>query len=178
MDYAPEYQPESHRHPLFKSIWLTALSFSYAYRANILSLILGILFGFLLSRTGATTFDFHAKLFLFENLQLLIVIGTSMVTTSIGLVLLKRYHVNSLVTGTEVDFVKKPYQKGLIGGSVLFGIGWAMTASCPGTIAAMMGEGKISGLFVISGLLLGTMAYGVLQAFISHEARHSEKSKE
>jgi hypothetical protein len=40
-------------------------------------LFFGILFGFLLSRAGATNFDFHAQLFLLENLQLLWVIDTA-----------------------------------------------------------------------------------------------------
>lgn len=133
----------------------------------ILGVLMGITFGFLISRAGATTYDYHAKMFLFIDFQLMQVIGTAIVVAMMGVFLLKRYHVHSVSTGQEVDFVKKPYQQGLIAGAFLFGIGWAMTASCPGTVPAMVGEGKISALFTLAGLLLGTMAYGVLQSHIA-----------
>ena len=38
-------------------------------------LLFGAGFGFLLSRAGATTYDFYAKLFLFEDFQLLWIIA-------------------------------------------------------------------------------------------------------
>jgi hypothetical protein len=95
------------------------------------------------------------------------VIGTAVVIAMIGVFLLKKYQVRSITTGAEVDFVKKSYTQGLITGAFLFGIGWAMTASCPGTVPAMIGEGKVGALFVLIGLLLGTMAFGVLQAYLA-----------
>lgn len=169
------YQTEdqNHKHPLLTSIKLTVISFTYAYRTNILGLAMGVLFGFLMSRAGATTFDYHAKMFLFIDLQLMQVIGTAVVVSMIGVYLLKKYQVNSVSTGMQVDFVKKPYQQGLVAGAFLFGIGWAMTAACPGTVPAMLGEGKVSAIFTLSGLLLGTMAYGVLQSFIANKGRFS-----
>jgi len=173
-----EQKKEKHNLPLTKSIKLTLISFSYAYRANILGLFMGVMFGFLMSHAGATTYDFHAKMFLFIDMQLMKVIGTAVVVSMIGVYLLKKYHVQALTTGMEVDFVKKPYQQGLIAGAFLFGIGWAMTASCPGTVPAMVGEGKISAIFTLIGLLLGTMAYGVLQSFIAHNGRYSDAFKD
>lgn len=152
------------------------VSFSFVYRNNFFGLLTGILFGFLMSKAGATTYDYHAKMFLFQDLQLMIVIGTAVVVAMIGVILLKRSHVRAVATGEEVDFVKKPYQKGLIAGALLFGIGWGMTASCPGTVPAMIGEGKVVGLFVLLGILIGTMAYGVLQSYLMMERRHREQS--
>lgn len=167
----------THNLPIFKSIKLTLISFGYAYRANILGLLMGAIFGFLMSHAGATTFDYHAKMFLFIDMQLMKIIGTAVVVAIIGVYLMKKYHVLALTTGMEVDFVKKPYQQGLIAGAFLFGIGWAMTAACPGTVPAMIGEGKISAVFIFIGLLLGTMAYGVLQSFIAHNGSYSDTFK-
>lgn len=151
-----------------KRYWI---SFFFLYRNQIFGLFLGALFGFLMSRAGATTYDFHAKMFLFEDLQLMKVIVMAVIIAMVGVWLLKRYEVTAIATGDNVDFVKKPYQKGLVMGAMLFGIGWGMTASCPGTIPAMIGEGKIGGVFALIGLLLGTMAYGVLQTFIEAESK-------
>ncbi len=177
MEKPEKHQDKAHQLPLIKSLKLTSISFMYAYRTNILGLFMGILFGFLMSHAGATTYDYHAKMFLFIDFQLMQVIGTAVVISMIGVFLLKKYHVNSISTGMEVDFVKKPYQQGLVAGAFLFGIGWAMTASCPGTVPAMLGEGKVSALFTLFGLLLGTMAYGVLQSFIANNGSYSDAFK-
>lgn len=167
-----------YRFSRLKSMKLFLISFGYVYRNNFLGLLMGIAFGFLMSRAGATTYDFHAKLFLLMDFQLMKVIGTAVVIAMIGVFLLKKYHVQALATGCEVDFVKKPYQAGLITGAFLFGVGWAMTASCPGTIPAMIGEGKMGAVFVLIGLLAGTMAYGILQGFVKHcpQSPPSDKS--
>lgn len=157
--------------PFFQSIKLFLISFGFVYRANFLGLLMGVMFGFLMSRAGATTYDYHAQMFLLIDFQLMQVIGTAVVVAMIGVFLLKKYQVRSITTGAEVDFVKKPYTQGLITGAFLFGIGWAMTASCPGTVPAMIGEGKIGAIFVLLGLLLGTMGFGVLQAYISQNSQ-------
>ncbi|WP_019557236.1 DUF6691 family protein [Thiomicrorhabdus arctica] len=146
----------------------TIQHYYYSYRTNISGILLGALFGFLMSHAGATTYDYHAKMFLLIDLQLVKVIGTSIVVAIIGISLLKKYKVRAISTGVEVDFVKKKYQEGLITGAFLFGVGWAMTASCPGTVPAMLGEGKVGAIFTLIGLLLGTMAYGVLQTYNAH----------
>lgn len=160
--------------PILQSLKLFLISFGFVYRANFLALLMGVSFGFLMSRAGATTYDYHAQMFLLIDFQLMKVIGTAVVVAIIGVFLLRKYQVKSITTGAEVDFVKKPYQQGLITGAFLFGIGWAMTASCPGTVPAMIGEGKIGALFVLTGLLLGTMAFGVLQSYIAHQNRGSD----
>lgn len=147
------------------------------YRTHVFGLFMGILFGFLMSHAGATTYDYHAKMFLFEDFQLMIVIASAVAVAMLGVFLLKRFHVHAVATGEEVDFVKKPYQKGLVIGALLFGIGWGMTASCPGTLPAMIGEGKIAGVFALIGLLLGTMAYGILQSYIQLEKVHGERQR-
>lgn len=148
-------------------------SISIKSRNNFFGLMMGVAFGFFMSHAGATTYDFHAKMFLFEDFQLMIVIGVAVVVAMMGVAIMKHFHVTAIATGQEVDFVKKPYQKGLMVGALLFGIGWGMTASCPGTIPAMMGEGKVAGFFAFFGLLVGTTAYGILQSYIQYQNQTS-----
>ncbi len=159
-----------------QSSWLTfknyITTFGFIYRNNIFSWVMGLSFGFIMSKAGATTYDYHAKMFLLIDFQLIIVIITSVMVSMIGVLLLKKYKVRAIATGEEVDFVKKPYQKGLITGAFLFGTGWGMTASCPGTIPAMIGEGKIAGVFAIIGVIIGTMAYGTLQSYLIMAQRY------
>ncbi len=136
-------------------------------KLNFFAWLLGILFGFLMSRAGATTYDLHAKMFLFQDFQLMIVIGVAVLIGMMGIWWMQQQGWHSLGTGTPIQFPRKPWQKGLLFGAFLFGIGWAMTASCPGTVPAMMGEGKLPALFVFVGIVLGTLAYGVLQDAIA-----------
>ena len=122
-------------------------------------LALGALFGFLLSRAGATTQDFYAQLFLFEDLQLLWVIATATAVGIVGVALFKRWHLHAIFQKDELSFAGKPMRRGLIAGSLIFGLGWGISGACPGSAPAMLGEGKLLAAFVIAGILLGTYAH-------------------
>lgn len=127
-------------------------------------LLFGALFGFILSRAGATTYDFYAKLFLFEHFQLLWVIVTAAALGSLGVALLKAVKARTLFEGKPIAFKGKPYKASLIPGSVLFGLGWGLAGACPGTALAMLGEGKLGALFTLFGVFLGTYLYGLRES--------------
>lgn len=125
-------------------------------------LLMGAVFGFILSRAGATTYDYYAKLFLFEDLQLMWVIGTAAAVGAVGVMIMKKLGAKTLVGGEPIAFEGKPWKKSLVAGSLLFGAGWGLAGACPGTALAMLGEGKLMAGFSIAGILLGTYLYGVL----------------
>lgn len=129
-----------------------------------LFLPLGALFGFILSRAGATTYDFYAKLFLFEDLQLMWVMAVAAGVGAVGFQLLKRINANALLSSEPLSFKGKAYRRGLVPGSLLFGAGWGLAGACPGTALAMLGEGKLGAAITILGMLLGTYVYGVWQS--------------
>ena len=126
-------------------------------------LAFGALFGFILSRAGATTYDYYAKLFLFENLQLLWVIATAAAVGAVGVAVLKLLKTRSWFEGRAISFQGKPYKASLVPGSILFGLGWGLAGACPGTALAMLGEGKLGSLFTLVGIILGTYVYGLQQ---------------
>lgn len=132
-------------------------------------LALGMVFGFLLSRAGATTSDFYAQLFLFEDLQLLWVIATATVVGMIGVALFKRLRLRALLAPGVLEFKGKPMRKGLLLGALIFGAGWGLSGACPGTAPAMLGEGKLLALFIIAGIAAGTYTYARWQGSASHK---------
>ena len=134
---------------------------------------LGALFGFLLSRGGATTYDFYAKLFLFQDAQLFFVILAAILVGAPLVQLLRRFQVRALFSGRPIEFQPKPMKPGLLAGALLLGVGWGLAAACPGTVLTMLGEGKLAGLFTISGILLGTWLYGAW-----HDRRGAEPNAE
>ncbi|NOX37265.1 MAG: YeeE/YedE family protein [Calditrichaeota bacterium] len=134
-------------------------------------LVLGTVFGFLLSRAGATTYDYYAKLFLFQDLQLLYVIATAAGIGMMGMAFIRRYRPRSVLEGQPITLEPKPFQKHLIPGSLVFGLGWGLAGACPGTALVMLGEGKLGALFTIIGLVMGTYIYGILVSRKLYPAR-------
>jgi uncharacterized membrane protein YedE/YeeE len=122
-------------------------------------LVLGTVFGFLLSRAGAADYDYIQGMFLFENFQLYGIIGTAVVVTAPGLYLLKRY--GHTITGHPITIDLKPRHPGNIYGGILFGIGWSITGMCPGPILVNIGEGKVYALAALAGALVGASAFGI-----------------
>ena len=131
--------------------------------SKLVMLPLGALFGWVLSRAGATTYDFYAGLFLFRDLQLLWVIATAAGLGALGVFALQRMQAKALIGGKPLSYKGKPWKRSLIGGAVLFGAGWGLAGACPGTAMVMLGEGKLGAVFTILGILAGTWLFGMLE---------------
>lgn len=127
---------------------------------NTASVVLGTIFGFLLVSIGATSFNLQAKMFLFQDFQLPIVLGMAVLTGATGMWMLRRMKAKTLISQEEITPQSSHLSRRVVIGALLFGIGWALTASCPGTAMAMLGEGKMTGVPVAVGILIGTLAFG------------------
>lgn len=124
-----------------------------------LYLLLGTIFGFVLSRSGAADYDYIQGMFLFERFQLYGIIGTAVALTAPGLWLIKRRGRTAFRRRIEVGL--KPLHRGNIAGGLLFGIGWSLAGMCPGPILVNIGEGKIYAIAALAGALTGAGAFGV-----------------
>lgn len=125
------------------------------------SLLLGTLFGFILSRARATDYDAIAGMFRLQDLHLMGVIGVAIGVNALGLWLLRRSGVRAL-SGDAIEMKPKPMKKGMFAAGLIFGVGWALSGACPGTALAQIGEGKMYGIFTVAGILAGTWLYGVI----------------
>ncbi len=125
---------------------------------GVLFLVLGTAFGFVLSRSGAADYDFIQGMFLFERFQLYGIIGSAVVATSIGLWAIKRY--GRTVGGAAIEIERKPFNRGTVVGSVLFGIGWSVTGMCPGPMFVNIGEGKVYAIAALAGAVTGAALFG------------------
>jgi len=127
---------------------------------TLLYLALGIVLGFILSRSGAADYDNIQAMFLFDSIQLYGIIGTAVLITAPGLWLIKRR--GRTLFGRRVEIELKPLHRGNVAGGALFGIGWSLAGMCPGPILVNIGEGKIYALAVFAGALAGAGAFGGL----------------
>lgn len=118
-------------------------------------LAFGLLFGFILSRVDATSYDAIAQMFLLEDLHVMGVIGVAVIVAGIGLRVLRRQRGPL----PQVTIQPKPRKAGNLIGGLLFGAGWALTGTCPGTGLAQLGELQIMAVFTVAGVFAGTALY-------------------
>lgn len=123
-------------------------------------LLLGTLFGLVLSRSGAADYDYIQGMFLFERFQLYGIIGSAVVFTAPGIWLLKRR--GRTLDGRRLSIELKAFHRGNVVGGLLFGVGWSMAGMCPGPILVNIGEGKLYALATLAGALVGAGAFGRL----------------
>ena len=126
----------------------------------LLYVVLGTIFGFILSRSGAADYNYIQAMFLFTNFQLYGIIGTAVAISAPGIWLIKRYGRTAL--GRPIAIELKPRHRGNIVGGLLFGIGWSMAGMCPGPIFVNIGEGKIYALAALAGALAGAGLFGAV----------------
>jgi uncharacterized membrane protein YedE/YeeE len=123
-------------------------------------LMLGTVFGFILSRSGAADYDFIQGMFLFTNLQLYGIIGVAVLAGVPGIWLIKRR--GRTLGGQKIEIELKGMHRGNISGGILFGIGWSLAGMCPGPILVNIGEGKIYALAALAGALTGAGMFGTI----------------
>ncbi|WP_091223642.1 DUF6691 family protein [Paenibacillus sp. BC26] len=82
--------------------------------------------------------------------------ASSVIVSMILLWLLTKLKWRTLLGG-PLKLPKLPIRKHHIWGGALFGAGWAITGTCPTVSAAMLGTGKLLGLSVMAGLLVGVL---------------------
>jgi len=125
-------------------------------------LVFGILFGFTLSRVGASEYDLIVGMFIGQDFKLVGVIVTAIIVGAIGMQVLKRFS-RPVKNGETLQISRKELKKWSLLGAALFGIGWGMSGACPGTVLAQLGEGKIFGFFTFAGMIFGTFIYARLK---------------
>ena len=139
---------------------------------RLLYLVLGTIFGFVLSRSGAADYNYIQAMFRFESFQLYGIIGTAVVVTAPGLWLLKRR--SRTLFGQPLAVTPKPAHLGNIVGGALFGVGWSITGMCPGPILVNVGEGKVYSLAALAGALIGAGAFASMYRVLGPRLRLPE----
>ena len=124
----------------------------------LLYLLLGTVFGFILSRSGAADYGFIQGMFLFTELQLFGIIAVAVVVTAPGIWLITRR--GRTASGRPVEIELKPLHRGNVVGGALFGVGWSLAGMCPGPIFVNIGEGKVYALAAFAGALVGAGLLG------------------
>lgn len=134
---------------------------------NIKFLIFGIAFGIILTKAEVISWFRIQEMFRFQSFHMYGIIGSAVVVGIISIFLLKKFNVLT-TNGEKLNFPIKPYNKGVIFGGVLFGLGWALTGACPGPIFALIGNGYSVFIVILAFALLGAWVYGLFEEKLPH----------
>ena len=131
-------------------------------------LLVGILFGIVLTKSEAVSWYRIYEMFHFQSFHMYGIIGTAVVTGVIGIQLFKRNKMND-ITGQPIKIADKEklFTSYLVGG-LIFGLGWGLVGTCPGPIFILIGAGFWGIGIVFLGGLIGTFIYGLLKDKLPH----------
>lgn len=126
--------------------------------SNILAIIIGIFFGFVLESSGFSSSRKLAGVFYGYDFAVLKVFFTAALVSVIGLLYLD--YLGYLDFG--MLYVHPTYLWGAIVGGIIMGIGFVAAGFCPGTSLCAAAIGKIDAMTYILGSLIGIFIFSQL----------------
>jgi uncharacterized membrane protein YedE/YeeE len=135
---------------------------------NILSLLLGTLFGIVLVKAEVLSWFRIQEMFAFQSIHMYGIIGLAVVVGALSVFIIRKLEAKS-IEGNVIELKDKaPNYKSAYFGGTIFGLGWAMTGACPGPMYALIGSGTtVMVLAVIMGVI-GVLTYAALRSKLPH----------
>ncbi len=130
---------------------------------NIRFLLLGIFFGFVLTKSEAISWFRIQEMFRFQSIHMFGLLGTAIPTAMLALYLIKKFQIHT-VEGENISVPKKKFFKyRYILGGTIFGFGWALAGACPGPIYALIGNGNLVFIVVLLSAMLGVLFHTLVK---------------
>lgn len=131
-------------------------------------LVLGIVFGIVMTKSEAISWYRIQEMFRFQAFHMYGIIGTAVILGVIGVALIKKFNLRDF-HGNPIMFnpKDKSVYRYLLGGSI-FGLGWALSGACPGPMVVNIGYGYWAMLIVFFFAILGTYLYGLIKDKLPH----------
>ena len=116
--------------------------------------VIGVAFGFVLSRIGFSSWDEVHRMFTFADPRLVLTFGAAVVVLAVA------WRVIAQVSRPR--WTPRPIHRGSLVGGVLFGAGWALCGACPSIALVQLGEGQLGALLTLTGICIGNWLYSVV----------------
>ena len=131
-------------------------------------LIMGILFGIVLSKGEIISWFRIQEMFRFQSFHMYGVIGSAVALGVLTIWFIKKTKLKDNAGNQITVNTQEPgYPRNLIGGTI-FGFGWVLTGACPGPLFILAGHQGWVFLIPIASAILGTFTYGVLRDKLPH----------
>ena len=125
---------------------------STAYR--VLGLLFGAGFGFVLAAANLHEYDTIHNMLRLEEFDVFLLMGAAIGTSLPLLWWLEKRKTKTALAGTLTLSRSRPTRQHVVGGA-LFGIGWAVSGTCPAPALVMLVSGAGLAVITIVGLFLG-----------------------
>ena len=126
--------------------------------ANVVAILIGFCFGFVLERGGFGNARNLAAQFYLYNMRVLKVMFTAIITAMVLIFLTSAMGLLDF----ELVYVPPTYLwPGILGG-LLLGVGFIIGGYCPGTSLVSMGTLKVDGAIFAGGVVVGSLLFGPL----------------
>ncbi|QDT02026.1 putative inner membrane protein [Rubripirellula lacrimiformis] len=124
-----------------------------------LGLVFGMVFGFLLQKGGVAKFHVLIGQLMLQDFTVVKVMLSAVIVGTLGI---HWMHYRRLV---ELHIKPTRIASNVIGG-LLFGAGFALSAYCPGTGAAALGQGNFDALAMVAGMIVGSYFFAEMSGWI------------
>ena len=121
---------------------------------RLVATLFGAGFGFVLAWAQLTDPDRIRQMLLLEDAHYYLMMATAFAVGAATTWLLRARGARTL-TGELVTVEHAAIERRHVTGSILFGLGWAITNACPGPIAAQLGQGLWWGVLTLVGFFVG-----------------------
>ena len=134
----------SDRHPLFMPLILVG----------------GLIFGFGLGFSHMARPEVVLNFLQFDDFGLVFVMFGAAIVTGVTFFLAPRLLGRAPLTGDQFERRLKPFDRNVLIGGSIFGVGWGLSGVCPGAAYASLGVGNLTILWAIGGMFLGAYLQG------------------
>ena len=121
------------------------------------ALCFGAIFGFAFSSAGFNQYDLIHRMLLLQYWAPWLVFASAMATGMPILYVLERRRWRTPLGGA-LELKRWPVDRNRILGGIVFGVGWAITGACPGTVSTMVAAGSLLGIVTLAGVVTGIYA--------------------
>jgi len=132
------------RHPLFKPLIFVG----------------GLIFGFGLAFSQMARPEVVLQFLQFTDFGLLFVMFGAAVVSGIAFAVLPRISDRAPLTGDAYERRLKPFDRNVLVGGAVFGVGWGLSGICPGAAYASLGVGNVTILWALAGMFVGAYLQG------------------
>ncbi|MFC7058647.1 YeeE/YedE family protein [Halovenus salina] len=136
------------RHPLFKPLVFVG----------------GIVFGFGLGFSHMARPEVVLNFLTFEDFGLLFVMFGAAIVSGIAFAVMPRIRDTAPLSGNRYERRLKSFDRNVLVGGAIFGVGWGLSGICPGAAYASLGTGNVTILWALAGMFVGAYAQGYVRS--------------
>ena len=121
----------------------------------------GLIFGFGLGFSHMARPEVVLEFLQFTDFGLLFVMFGAAIVTGVAFAVMPRVRDRAPLTGDTYGRRLKPFDRNVLIGGAIFGVGWGLSGICPGAAYASLGVGNVTILWALAGMFVGAYLQGV-----------------